>query len=106
MISPLSLEPLTSGGEYVSLFLIVIGMVVLGAAAARVKVLRSLQVEMFIFALILASSEIPHILETLGAFGNSPLETIGLEVHSVSMVVLVLFVTLRVYSFLRRTQGA
>jgi len=70
--------------------------------ALRTKTLRSFQFEMFVFMLVLVVAEAPRIFETLGVFsGGDYYDLVGLEVHSVSMVVLALFVALRVYNFWR-----
>jgi len=75
-------------------------ILILASLALRVKTFRSFQFEMFLFVLVLALSEIPRILETLGVFAGGPYyDMLGLEIHSLSMVILSLFVALRVYKF-------
>jgi len=99
------LESLTSTSETFTLLLIFLIMAILTVAAARTKTLRSFQFEMFVFALVLFSAEVPRVLDTLGLIDASSYEDFGLEVHSASMVVLVAFVALRVYSFQRPGQA-
>lgn len=88
--------------EVLSLVLVLASFAIIAVLAARTKTRRSFQFEMFLFMLVLAVAEVPRILETLGAISGGPYyDTLGLEVHSVSMVVLVAFVALRVYRFSR-----
>jgi E3 ubiquitin-protein ligase DOA10 len=87
--------------EALSLILILASFVVIAYLAFRVRTVHSFQFEMFLFMLVLAVAEIPRILETLGVFADGPYDLLGLEVHSVSMVILVAFVAIRVYRFWR-----
>jgi hypothetical protein len=76
-------------------------LVVSGASAARAKTVRSLQVQMFLFVLVLALSEVPRILGTLSVIQISGIQDIGLEIHTFSMFVLSAFVLLQVYKFFK-----
>jgi hypothetical protein len=88
--------------EVLSLVLVLASFAVIAYLAFRTKTVRSFQFEMFLFMLILAVAEVPKIVETLGVFAGGPYyDMIGLEIHSVSMVILVAFVALRVYRFSR-----
>jgi hypothetical protein len=99
---PLSFEPLTMGGELLSLLLVTASFIIIALTAARIKTLRSFQFEMFLFALILFLAETPRILDTLLGVINVPsIEIIGLAVHTVSMVILSAFVAFRIYGFLK-----
>ena len=49
-----------------------------------------------------AAAEAPRILETLGVITGGPYyDQVGLEIHSVSMVILAAFVGFRIYRFWR-----
>jgi hypothetical protein len=67
-----------------------------------VRTVRSFQFQMFLFMLVLAVAEAPRILETLGVVTGGPYyDLVGLEIHSVSMVILAAFVGFRIYRFWR-----
>ena len=100
----MDLEFFTQIGESLSLLLILLVMGLFVIAMARTKTLRSFQFEMFVFAIVLFAAEVPRVLGTLGLVDVNSYEDFGLEVHSVSMVVLVAFVAIRVYGFQRPTQ--
>lgn len=88
--------------EVLSLVLIIGSFAIIAYLAFRTKTVRSFQFEMFLFMLVLAVAEIPRILETLGVITGGPYyDQVGLEIHSVSMVILAAFVALRVYRFSR-----
>ena len=88
--------------EIFSLALIIASLAIISHLALRTKTVRSFQFEMFLFMLVLAASEVPRILETLGIITGGPYyDQLGLEIHSASMVVLTLFVAIRVYNFWR-----
>jgi hypothetical protein len=101
-VETISLGNLTQGGEFVSLLLITTSFILLALAARRVRVLRSFQVEMFIFGIILFASESPHILSTLGLIDISSFEVAGLALRSVSVVFLSGLVAYRIRGFLTR----
>ncbi|MDA4112532.1 MAG: hypothetical protein OK474_00600 [Thaumarchaeota archaeon] len=96
------LGTLTDAGGIASLLLITASFIVLALAARRIRVLRSFQVEMFVFAVVLFAAESPHIFSTLGLINVSSFEAAGLALHSVSMVILAGFVAFRVLGFLKR----
>jgi len=88
--------------EGISLILIVAALAIISYLAFRTKTVRSFQFEMFLFMLVLAAAEAPRILETLGVVTGGPYyDLVGLEIHSVSMVILAAFVGFRVYRFWR-----
>jgi len=97
-----SLGSLTETGGFVSLVLITASFIVLALAANRIRVLRSFQVEMFIFGVILFAAESPHILSTMGLINVSSFEVDGLALHSVSMVILAGLVAYRIRGFIER----
>src|SRR5690242_14637522 len=95
-----TLQALAPYTEAFSLILVISSFVLITYLAFRAKSIRSFQFEMFLFVLVLAVSEIPRILETLGALTEGPYyDQVGLEIHSVSMVILTAFIALRVYKF-------
>ncbi len=87
--------------ETLSLILVITSFAILTRLALRVRTLRSLQSQFFIFSLILTISEIPRILETLGLIDITPYQLLGLAVHTVSMIALGAFLVYRAYRFLR-----
>jgi hypothetical protein len=97
-----SLGDVTQASGYVSLLLIILSFIVLALGARRIKVLRSFQVEMFIFGIVLFAAEGPHILSVLGLINVSSFEVDGLALHSVSMVILAGLVAYRIRGFLSR----
>jgi hypothetical protein len=101
-VGTISLGTLTQAGGFVSLLLITTSFIVLALAARRIRVLRSFQVEAFIFGIILFAAESPHILSTLGLIDVSSFEVTGLALHSVPMVILAGLVAYRIQGFLNR----
>jgi hypothetical protein len=101
MIPLLDFETYTMAGEYVSFVLIIAGFIVFLVLGLRTRSRSSFQFQMFLFALFLTASELPRILNTLGLISISSIEDTGLELHTVSMVVLTGFVGYRVYGFFR-----
>ncbi len=96
------LESLAPYTEALSLVLVLASFAIVSYLAFRTRTIRSFQFQMFLFMLVLAVAEVPRILETLGVFSGGPYyDLLGLEVHSVSMLVLAAFVALRVYDFWR-----
>jgi len=95
------LESATQTGEVVSLLVIVSILLVLAAAAFKVKTYRSLQFQTLLFAVVLFAAEIPRVAETIGILGVTGLEDLGIELHSVSMLVLVLFLAYRIRGFMK-----
>ena len=97
-----ALQALAPYTEVLSLILILASFAIIAYLALRTKTLRSFQFEMFLFMLVLAIAETPRILETLGLITEGHYyDLIGLEVHTVSMLVLAVFVALRTYKFWR-----
>jgi hypothetical protein len=97
-----ALQALAPFMEGVSLILIIGALAIISYLAFRTKTVRSFQFEMFLFMLVLAAAEAPRILETLGVItGGSYYDLVGLEIHSVSMVILAAFVGFRIYRFWR-----
>ena len=97
-----ALQALAPYTEILSLILVLASFAIVTYLAFRTKTVRSFQFEMFLFTLVLAVSEAPRILETLGVITGGPYyDLVGLEIHSVSMVILSVFVTLRIYKFWR-----
>jgi hypothetical protein len=101
-VETISLQTLTQVGEFFSLLLITTSFILLALAARRIRVLRSFQVEMFIFGIILFASESPHILSTLGLIDMSSFQVAGLALRSVSVVFLAGLVAFRIRGFLTR----
>ncbi|QQG48850.1 MAG: hypothetical protein HY247_00570 [archaeon] len=97
----MSLEPITQTGEYISLVLVIFAFLTFAILAMKSRSLRSLQGQMFVVVLIIFAAELPRILWTIGIVDLSWLADYGLEVHSVSMVLLTGFLAYRIYGFLR-----
>ena len=95
------LEPIIQAGETLSLVLVVLVMVTFLALALRARSLRSLQGQMFVVVLIVFAAEVPHILWETGAIDLGWIGDYGLEVHSVSMVLLAVFLAYRIWGFLK-----
>ncbi len=92
--------------EIVSLFLILASTVLIVYLNFRVRNIRTFQFEMLLFTLILVAAEIPRTLYSLGVVDLDFLSPTGLEIHSVSMVILALFVSYRTVGFFRGRQIA
>jgi hypothetical protein len=90
-----------TSAELVSLILILISFLVITYLAARVRNVRSFQFEMFLFTLVLVVAEVPRTLYAIGVVDLDSFSTIGLFIHSVSMVILTAFVAYRTYGFFR-----
>lgn len=91
----------TTAAEIVTLALIFASFLILAYLAAKVKTFKSFQGEMFLFSLVLVVSEVPRVLGSLGLISLAGFGDLGLELHSVAMVVLTLFVAIRTYRFFR-----
>ena len=87
--------------EFLSLVFVIGAFLILAYLALRVKTRKSFQFEMFLFALVLGAAEVPHIVLDISGLDLGPLVTYGLEVHSISMVILASFVAYRVYGFFK-----
>jgi len=96
------LQALTPFMEGLSLILIIASLAIISYLSFRTRTVRSFQFQMFLFMLVLAVAEAPRILETLGVVTGGPYyDLVGLEIHSVSMVILAAFVGFRIYRFWR-----
>jgi len=84
-----------TGAEILSLALIVASFLVMAYLAYRAKTTKSFQFQIFIVLLVITVAEVPHILSDFGIIDISYISDAGLVVHTVSMVVLVAFVSLR-----------
>lgn len=92
-------QPLGVAGEIVSLVLVIASFLIITYLATRTKRWKSFQVEMFLFTVVLIAAEVPRIIYSLGIVNLDPLSTIGLGIHSVSMVILLTFLVFRVRGF-------
>src|SRR5712691_6029891 len=81
--------------ELASLFLILGSVVLIVYLNLRIRNIRTFQFEMLLFTVILVAAEVPRTIYSLGLVDLSSLSPIGLELHSVSMVILTLFVAYR-----------
>ncbi len=90
--------------ELVSLFLILASVVLIVYLNLRIRNIRTFQFEMLLFTLILVAAEVPRTLYSLGLVDLDFLSPTGLELHSVSMVFLALFVAYRTVGFFRGRQ--
>lgn len=90
--------------ELVSLSLILASVVVIFYLNFRIRNIRTFQFEILLFTLILVAAEIPRTLYSLGLVDLDFLSQTGLEIHSVSMVILALFVAYRTTGFFRGRQ--
>ena len=94
-------EAATQTGEMVSLVLVTMAFLLFLFLAARSRTRGSLQVQMFVVILVLFVAELPKILWTLGIADFSGIEEVGLEIHSLSMVLLSGFLAWKIYGFLK-----
>jgi hypothetical protein len=79
-------------------FGLIIALGLFGWLAIKGKSLRSLQVELSIFLVIWIVAELLRSLLLLGIIGGSTsLQLFGLEIHTISMVVFGILITIRVY---------
>jgi len=90
--------------ELGSLFLILASFVLIVYLNFRVRNVRTFQFEILLFAIVLVVAEIPRTLYSLGLVDLDALSPAGLELHSVSMVILTLFVAYRTVGFFRGRQ--
>ena len=90
--------------EIVSLFLILASTVLIVYLNFRIRNILTFQFEILIFTLILVAAEIPRTLYSLGVIDLDFLSPTGLEIHSVSMAILALFVSYRTVGFFRGRQ--
>jgi hypothetical protein len=90
--------------EVASLILILASTVLIVYLNFKVRNIRTFQFEILIFTIILVAAEIPRTLYSLGLVDLNALSPGGLEIHSVSMVILALFVSYRTVGFFRGRQ--
>jgi hypothetical protein len=90
--------------EIVSLFLILASTVLIVYLNLRIRNIRTFQFEILLFTIILVAAEIPRTLYSLKVIDLDFLSPTGLEIHSVSMVILALFVSYRTVGFFRGRQ--
>jgi hypothetical protein len=92
-------DPLAVAAEIFSLVLIVLAFFVITYLTAKTRNRKTFQFEMFIFTVVLVAAEIPRTLYSLHIIDLDALSTFGLGIHSVSMLILVGFVALRIRGF-------
>ncbi|MDV3244406.1 MAG: hypothetical protein LYZ66_04430 [Nitrososphaerales archaeon] len=97
---------LATSANLLSLIFILGSFVIIAYLAAKVRTLRSFQFEMFLFLLVLALSEVPHVLDSMNVVNLGGMVTYGLAIHSVSMVILSGFVAYRTYGFFKGKTNA
>jgi hypothetical protein len=90
--------------EIASLILILASTVLVVYLNFRVRNIRTFQFEMLLFTIVLVAAEIPRTLYSLGVVDLDLLSPVGLEIHSVSMVILALFVSYRTVGFFKGRQ--
>ncbi len=94
-------DPLTVAVEIFSLALILASFLVISYLTYRVRSRRTFQFEMFLFTVVLVAAEVPRVLYSLHVVDLDALSTVGLGIHSLSMVVLTGFVLIRLNGFFR-----
>ncbi len=98
--------PISEFAETLSLVLVMATFVVFLGIVLRVRAHRGLQLDLFIFSLILFSSEVPHILNTLGILPMSEqFRVAGLGLHTLSMGVLCFAITYRFFQRIKHIGG-
>lgn len=91
--------------ELISLLLLLLALGFFARLAYRAKSVSSLQFQLLIFVVILDIAEIPHILDEIGLIEIGPYETLGLFIHTLSMVVLAVAVAYRFYKLVKTKDG-
>jgi hypothetical protein len=84
-----------------SIVLIVVSLIVLIQLASRSRSIRSFQVQLLVFTLVLIIAEIPRILGKLAVVEIGLVEEPGLALHTISMALFALFIGYRTMKFLR-----
>ena len=87
--------------ETYSLIMVLLSAAVFTWIGVKAKSIGSFRLQLSIFMLIWAVSEIPHIAETLNLFSTAGYQMVGLTLHLTSMAAFALFIGIRSYSFLR-----
>ncbi len=91
--------------EPISLLLLLLALGLLARLAYRAKSVSSLQFQLLIFVVILDIAEIPHILDEIGLIDVGPYESLGLEVHTLSMIFLAAVIAYRFLRLVRQAKG-
>jgi len=85
---------------------ILLGVLIALALFVRMAVsagtVRSLQFQLAAFLSVWSISEIPRVLDSIGAVDLSPIRLYGLMIHAVSMVLFALFIGYRLSKFVIR----
>ena len=92
---------IATAADWLSIVLIVASFLVVAYLAYRAKTIKSLQFEIFVVLLVITASEVPKILANIGLVDISGIETTGLIIHSVAMVILAAFIALRAAKYLK-----
>ncbi len=91
--------------EISSLILILLAFALFFRLAVRSKSVRTLQFDLFLFALVLVVSEVPHVLISLGLINMELYATPGLVIHTFAMGLVSVAITHRVYRMLRASRA-
>lgn len=81
---------------------VLVAFVLFVRLAILAKTVRSLQFQLAVFLSIWTISEIPRVLNSIGAIDLSPIQLYGAMVHTVSMVAFGLFIGYRFSRFVLR----
>jgi hypothetical protein len=81
---------------------VLVSFVLFVRLAILAKTVRSLQFQLALFLSIWTISEIPRVLNSIGAIDLSPIQLYGAMVHTVSMVAFGLFIGYRFSRFVLR----
>ena len=95
------LEALTQAGETASLILITVAFLFFLFLAVRSRSYKSLQFQIFVVTVVLFVAEVPKMLWTLGLADFTDIDVLGLEIHTLSMFLLVGFLAWKIYGFLK-----
>lgn len=91
--------------ETSSLILILLAFALFLRLAARSKSVRTLQFDLFLFALVLVVTEVPHVLINLGLINMELYATPGLAIHTFAMGLVSVAITHRFYRMLRASRA-
>ncbi len=94
-------ELLIEAFETYSLIMVLLSFAVFTWLGVKAKSIGSFRLQLSIFMLTWAVSEIPHIAGTLNLFSTVGYEMVGLTLHLISMAAFSLFIAVRSYGFLR-----
>lgn len=84
-----------------SLIMVLLSFAVFTWLGLKAKSIGSFRLQLSIFMLIWAISEVPHIAASLNLFSTAGYEMFGLTLHLISMAAFSLFIGIRSYGFLR-----